>query len=183
MSDLATHVTHVAAYGTLRSNHENHTRSGMAAHVTSRGIYRIPGRMWAVPNTGYAGVGGADYPGAQFAPTIDSTIEVELFEITGDRETVLTLLDAFENDNDTDPEYARITVDVDGTAAFIYEYVKRTDGFPLITSGIWPNVQRYPHGHAALHYSSDCSQWSCPACGRTGLDGEDSPSDFGCVPR
>lgn len=176
-------VTHIAAYGTLRSHHENHARSGMAEHVTSLGIHRIPGRMYVVPNTGYAGMGGPDYPGAVFDPNAETTIEVELFEITGDREHVLALLDDFENDNPETPEYRRITLAIDGTPAYIYEYIKPVAGYPQIETGIWPNVKRYSHGHAALEYSQDCSKWRCPQCGTTGLDGDDSPLDTPCRTR
>lgn len=183
MADNFDSITRIAAYGTLRSHHENHVRSGMAEHVTSLGIHRISGRMWAVPNTGYAGDGGSDYPGAKFTTPGLSTIEVELFEITGDREALLALLDGFENDTPDAPEYERVIVNVDGQPAFIYEYLHPTDDMPEVVSGVWPNVKRYPHGHAALQYSADCSQWKCPACGRVGLDGEDNPTDFACVQR
>lgn len=178
-----TPVNHIAAYGTLRSHHENHVRSGMAEHVTSRGIHRVPGRMYVVPNTGYAGQGGPDYPGAVFKAQDDSTVEVELFEITGDRNTVLALLDDFENDTPDTPEYQRITLDIDGVPAYIYEYVKPVTGLPQIASGIWPNVKRYAHGHASLRFSEDCSRWHCPQCGATGLDGYESPSDSPCRTR
>lgn len=176
-------VTHIAAYGTLRSNHENHTQSGMADHVTSVGMFRIPGIMYAVPNTGYSGQDGHDYPGAIVYEDIPSTIEIELFHITGDREQVLALLDGFENDAPENPEYQRNTITVDGIPAYIYEYIKTVEGLPQVVSGIWPNVKRYSHGHASLRFNQDCTRWDCPACGASGLDGEDIPHDTPCQTR
>lgn len=176
-------INHVAAYGTLRSNHENHVRSGMREHVKSLGTFRVPGRMYAVPNTGYTGQDGADYPGVILGSTDGQTFEIELFEITGDRDKVLDLLDRFENEDNTDPEYRRTAINVDGVAAYIYEYIRPVAGCPQVTSGVWPNVYRYSHGHALLRYSADCQAWTCPACGQSGLDGEDSPSDSACLTR
>jgi gamma-glutamylcyclotransferase (GGCT)/AIG2-like uncharacterized protein YtfP len=176
-----THVTHIAAYGTLRSEHDNHARSGMAEHVKSLGIHRIPGRMYVVPNTGYAGAGGPDYPGAVFDPQSEGTVEVELFEITGDPNKILALLDDFENDNPVNPEYRRIVLTVDGVQAYIYEYIRTVAGYPQIKSGIWPS--RHSHGHVSLKFSADCSRWMCPQCGANGLDGEDNPADYPCRTR
>lgn len=176
-------VTHIAAYGTLRSNHGNHTRSGMAEHVTSVGIYQVPAIMYAVPNTGYAGQDGHDYPGAVFHENATPLMEIELFAITGDRKQVLALLDSFENDAPDNPEYRRIIINIAGIDAYIYEYIKPVDGLPQIISGIWPNVRRYGHGHASLRFNNECERWACPACGASGLDGEDSPSDFACRTR
>jgi gamma-glutamylcyclotransferase (GGCT)/AIG2-like uncharacterized protein YtfP len=178
-----THVTHIAAYGTLRSEHENHVRSGMAEHVKSLGTHRIPGRMYVVPNTGYAGQGGPDYPGAIFDPQSDSTVEVELFQITGDQDKVLALLDDFENDNPVNPEYRRITLNIDGVPAYLYEYVRPVAGYTQIQSGVWPNIKRQASGHVSLKFSDDCSRWMCPQCGANGSDGYDSPSDYPCRTR
>lgn len=176
-------VTRIAAYGTLRSNHENHVRSGMAEHVKSLGTHQTPGRMYVVPNTGYAGQGGPDYPGAIFDATSDDTVEVELFQITGDQDKVLALLDDFENDNPTNPEYRRITLTIGGVPAYIYEYVRPVTGYAQIESGIWPNIKRHSSGHVSLKFSADCSRWACPQCGANGLDGEDNPADSPCRTR
>lgn len=176
-----TKIKHLAVYGTLRSGHANHGVADLANKSISKGLHRIPGVMYAVPNNGY---GGVNYPGAITTnPSIGSTIEVELLEATVSGtglQELLKGLDEFENDPDLEPEYARIIVNVAGTPAWFYEYIGDVKELPKVSKGVW-EVDIENNAEHQLTFDSSFTYWICKLCGAKGLDGEDSPRDIACV--
>jgi gamma-glutamylcyclotransferase (GGCT)/AIG2-like uncharacterized protein YtfP len=180
MSDLNT-INHFATYGTLRPGHANSGVFGLSEKTTSKGLHRIPGVMYAVPNNGY---GGANYPGAVVSDVpAFATIEVELLEATVSGEELDELvkaLDEFENEPGLEPEYRRIIIEVDGAHAWLYEYIGDIAGLPKVSDGSW-KIDIENNAEHKIVFDSECTQWACTLCGARGLDGEESPRDIACV--
>lgn len=180
MSD-STPIHHFAVYGTLRPGHANYGVAGLAEKTVSRGRHRINGVMYAVPNNGY---GGANYPGA-IVSGIEQyhTIEVELLEanVRGEElDALIAGLDEFENEPGLEPEYRRIVVEVNGTPAWLYEYIGDVSLLPKVLNGSW-EIDIENNAEHKLAFDTSFTYWTCKLCGARGLDGEDSPRDIACV--
>lgn len=174
-------IKHFAVYGTLRSGHANHGVAGLSEKSISKGLHRIPGVMYAVPNNGY---GGANYPGA-LVSEVDTynTIEVELLEATVSGEelnNMIQILDEFENEPGLAPEYRRIPIEVDGITAWFYEYIGNVSRLPKVSKGVW-EIGIENNAEHKLTFDSSFTYWTCKLCGARGLDGEESPADIACV--
>lgn len=177
-------INNFAVYGTLKSETP---ADKLDKGVTSLGLYRLPGIIYAIPNreTGVGNYPGAvlSQPKANGSSNMNDTFQVEILNVDGDAESLEDLLKDLDNFKDGlsgEEEYHRVLVEADGIKAWIYEYAGDTKGLLRVKDGVWNIAEENTAAHS-INYSANTETWYCSICGLKGLDGEESPRDSECI--
>ena len=128
---------YIFVYGLLKSMYDNDAALFIRQHCSLIGEGTISGRLFDL----------GTYPGVVYEPEASTTVTGEVFEITSNKEGLISYLDEFEECGpqfEQPNEYRKevIPVSVNGIIyqASTYIYNRNLDGLKLIESGNYDDI-------------------------------------------